>query len=157
MHARMKILLSRIFKNEFNRNDLLGKIIPNSPADQCGQLFVNDQILAVNGIDLSHMLHTDVVNLIKESGRTIKLTIGPPAHHGKTIHWSFIVNSIVCFLVVENDRAIENQNPSNGIRPSSSSSIVISDGNNQTLRNAFSHNLLNTTEKYFEFLPRYLK
>lgn len=60
----------------------LGKIIPNSPADQCGQLHINDRILAVNGVDLTHMLHTDVVNLIKDSGRTITLKIGPPIPHG---------------------------------------------------------------------------
>lgn len=60
----------------------LGKIIPNSPADQCGQLHINDRILAVNGVDLTHMLHTDVVNLIKDSGRTIALKIGPPIHLG---------------------------------------------------------------------------
>jgi C-terminal processing protease CtpA/Prc len=64
---------------------ILGKIIPNSPADQCGQLHVNDRILAVNGVDLTHMLHTDVVNLIKDSGRTITLQIGPPIHYGKNI------------------------------------------------------------------------
>jgi C-terminal processing protease CtpA/Prc len=64
---------------------ILGKIIPNSPADQCGQLHINDRILAVNGVDLTHMLHTDVVNLIKDSGRTITLKIGPPLTYGKEI------------------------------------------------------------------------
>lgn len=60
-----------------------GTIIPNSPADQCGQLHINDRIIAVNNIDLTHMLHTDVVNLIKESGRTITLKIAPSAYQGK--------------------------------------------------------------------------
>jgi C-terminal processing protease CtpA/Prc len=64
---------------------ILGKIIPHSPADQCGQLHINDRILAVNGVDLTHMLHTDVVNLIKDSGRTITLKIGPPIQYGKEI------------------------------------------------------------------------
>jgi hypothetical protein len=31
------------------------------------------------------MLHTDVVNLIKDSGRTITLKIGPPLPYGMTI------------------------------------------------------------------------
>ncbi len=62
---------------------ILGKIIPNSPADQCGQLHINDRILAVNGIDITRMLHTDVVNLIKQSGRTITLTVGPSIHNGR--------------------------------------------------------------------------
>ncbi len=70
-----------------------GKIIPNSPADQCGQLHINDRILAVNGIDLTHMLHTDVVNLIKESGRSITLTIGPPMQHGKF----FVISNYMFF------------------------------------------------------------
>jgi C-terminal processing protease CtpA/Prc len=77
--------IERKKSNEIHTLFFLGKIIPNSPADQCGQLRVNDRILAVNGIDLSHMSHTDVVNLIKESGRTIALAIGPPVHYGKMI------------------------------------------------------------------------
>jgi len=63
--------------------DSLGKIIPNSPADLSGQLHVNDRILAVNDIDISQMIHTDVVNLIKESGRSIALTIAPPIPSGR--------------------------------------------------------------------------
>ncbi|CAF4725154.1 unnamed protein product [Rotaria sp. Silwood1] len=106
----------------------IGKIIRNSPADQSGQLHINDRILAVNGVDLSHMAHTDVVNLIKESGRTITLTIGPPIHY--------------------DDQPFEIQNAPNDIRPSSSASpMVISNGNSQTLRNAFSHNPLNVPDR----------
>jgi atrophin-1 interacting protein 3 (BAI1-associated protein 1) len=59
-----------------------GKIILNSPADQCGQLHVNDRILAVNDVDLTHALHTDVVSLISESGRSITLKIGPSIQYG---------------------------------------------------------------------------
>jgi C-terminal processing protease CtpA/Prc len=124
------------------------KIIPNSPADQCGQLHINDRILAVNNVDLTHMLHTDVVNLIKDSGRTITLKIGPPLPY--------------------DDRSNESSNPflpnhvSNGIRPSSSSPMVITNGNhpiipnnvshsmnngNNSIRNAFSHNPLNILER----------
>ena len=78
------------------KNCLLGKIIPNSPADQCGQLHVNDRILAVNNVDLTHMPHTDVVNLIKESGRTITLKIGPPISPGKLFKiFIFIFISLV--------------------------------------------------------------
>ncbi|CAF1948510.1 unnamed protein product [Rotaria magnacalcarata] len=129
----------------------VGKIIPNSPADQCGQLHVNDRILAVNGVDLTHMLHTDVVNLIKDSGRTITLKIGPPIHfddRSQEISNPFSTMS--------------NNNLSNGIRPSSSSPMVIANGNHHPLpnngyhsmntehhsiRNAFSHNPLNILER----------
>ncbi|UJR23490.1 hypothetical protein I4U23_026488 [Adineta vaga] len=113
-----------IISSQNKAGAIVGKIIPNSPADQCGQLHLNDRILAVNGIDLSHMVHTDVVNLIKESGRMITLTIAPPLPY--------------------DDRSLDIQN---GIRPSSSSPMNIADDNNHTLRNAFSHNPLNSLEK----------
>ncbi len=154
-----------------------GKIIPNSPADQCGQLHINDRILAVNGVDLTHMLHTDVVNLIKDSGRTITLKIGPPLHYGK--NKQFIVKTKkISFFVFLDDRTTEIPNPfstisnnnlSNGIRPSSSSPMVIANGNHQTIsnnishstnngnhsiRNAFSHNPLNILERYFNLIKK---
>ena len=34
--------------------------------------------MAVNGVDITHMHHEDIVNLIKESGYSVILTIGPP-------------------------------------------------------------------------------
>lgn len=142
----------------------LGKIIPNSPADQCGQLHINDRILAVNGVDLTHMLHTDVVNLIKDSGRTIALKIGPPIHLGniyENIHLKKQTNS---FSTEIDDRSNElTSTLSNGMRPSSSTPMVTANGNhpimtnntmshntmtngNHSIRNAFSHNPLNLLE-----------
>lgn len=55
-----------------------GKIITNSPADRCDDLKVDDRIIAVNRIDISNMNHGDIVNLIKESGLHVRLTIGCP-------------------------------------------------------------------------------
>lgn len=55
-----------------------GKLIPGSPADRCGELKVGDRIVAVNRIDIAGMPHGDVVNLIKESGLHVRLTIGCP-------------------------------------------------------------------------------
>lgn len=55
-----------------------GKIIENSPAERCGRLHVGDRILAVNGVDISHMHHEDIVNLIKDTGYSVTLTVGPP-------------------------------------------------------------------------------
>ena len=52
----------------------LGKIIPNSPADN-GQLKIGDRIIRVNDIDISSMSHGDVVKIIKESGLTVQLTV----------------------------------------------------------------------------------
>ncbi|GAB0090029.1 membrane-associated guanylate kinase, WW and PDZ domain-containing protein 1 [Sergentomyia squamirostris] len=56
----------------------IGKLIPGSPADRCGELKVGDRIVAVNRIDIAGMSHGDVVNLIKESGLHVRLTIGCP-------------------------------------------------------------------------------
>ncbi|XP_067119400.1 LOW QUALITY PROTEIN: membrane-associated guanylate kinase, WW and PDZ domain-containing protein 1-like [Centruroides vittatus] len=56
----------------------IGRILENSPAERCGQLRVGDRILAVNGISIIHMHHGDIVNLIKDSGFSVTLTIGAP-------------------------------------------------------------------------------
>lgn len=55
-----------------------GRILENSPAERCGRLHVGDRILAVNGVDISYMHHEEIVNLIKEAGYTVTLTIGIP-------------------------------------------------------------------------------
>jgi C-terminal processing protease CtpA/Prc len=55
-----------------------GRIIEGSPAERCGQLHVGDRILAVNHIDIMSLHHGDIVNLIKDSGYTVTLTIGSP-------------------------------------------------------------------------------
>lgn len=55
-----------------------GRLIPGSPADRCDELKIGDRIIAVNRIDISGMAHNDVVNLIKESGLHVRLTIGNP-------------------------------------------------------------------------------
>ncbi|XP_017126006.1 membrane-associated guanylate kinase, WW and PDZ domain-containing protein 2 [Drosophila elegans] len=60
----------------------IGKLIPGSPADRCGELKVGDRIVAVNRIEIAGMSHGDVVNLIKESGLHVRLTIGMPLKEG---------------------------------------------------------------------------
>ena len=45
---------------------------------RCGQLNINDRIIAVNGVDITQMHHSDVVNFIKNSGYEVTLTIVPP-------------------------------------------------------------------------------
>lgn len=66
--------------HHFRRVSLIhtGKLIPGSPADRCDELKVGDRIIAVNRIDIAGMSHGDVVNLIKESGLHVRLTIGNP-------------------------------------------------------------------------------
>lgn len=56
----------------------IGRIIEGSPAERCGHLHVGDTILAVNGISILNMHHGDIVNLIKDSGYSVRLTIGHP-------------------------------------------------------------------------------
>ena len=55
-----------------------GRIVPESPAELCNQLYVDDELLAVNGRDVSRMDHADVVSVIKASGTTIQLTVQQP-------------------------------------------------------------------------------
>jgi len=56
----------------------IGRIIAGSPAERCGRLHVGDRILAVNRVDISTLHHGDIVNLIKDSGYSVVLTVGPP-------------------------------------------------------------------------------
>lgn len=57
---------------------MAGRIIENSPAERSGLLHVGDHILAVNGISIMNLHHGDIVNLIKDSGYSVTLTIGMP-------------------------------------------------------------------------------
>ncbi|KAL7673103.1 hypothetical protein ACOME3_007975 [Neoechinorhynchus agilis] len=59
-------------------SSVIGRVIEGTPADRCGQLTVGDRLLAVNGISIDGMPHHNVVNLIKESGTSIMLTVGAP-------------------------------------------------------------------------------
>ena len=52
----------------------IGKIIPNSPADN-NQLKIGDRIIRVNDIDISNLSHGEVVKIIKDSGLTVQLTV----------------------------------------------------------------------------------
>uniref|UniRef100_H2ZDG4 Uncharacterized protein n=1 Tax=Ciona savignyi TaxID=51511 RepID=H2ZDG4_CIOSA len=55
----------------------IGRIIDGSPAARCGQLRVGDRILAVNNVDITHLHHGQIVNLIKDSGFSISLHVLP--------------------------------------------------------------------------------
>lgn len=56
----------------------LGKLTAGSPADRCNELKIGDRIIAVNRIDIIGMSHGDIVNLIKDSGLHVRLTISNP-------------------------------------------------------------------------------
>ncbi|CAD6196706.1 unnamed protein product [Caenorhabditis auriculariae] len=56
----------------------IGHIQPGSPAARCGQLNVGDRVVAVNGIDILNLSHSEIILLIKDSGLSVRLTIGAP-------------------------------------------------------------------------------
>eukprot|EP00731_Ephydatia_muelleri_P003208 Em0001g3208a len=55
-----------------------GRLVQGSPADQSGQLYQFDELISVNGQDVSRMDHSDEVTLIKASGTTITLEVQQP-------------------------------------------------------------------------------
>ncbi|KAK5977210.1 PDZ/DHR/GLGF domain protein [Trichostrongylus colubriformis] len=68
-----------IIISSLNRNgSTIGQILENSPAEKCGRLKVGDRVVAVNGIDILNLSHGEIVNLIKASGLTVRLTIAAP-------------------------------------------------------------------------------
>ena len=54
-----------------------GRIIENSPAERCGRLHVGNRIIAVNGVNIMNIHHEDIVNLIKDCGFSITLSVLP--------------------------------------------------------------------------------
>ena len=62
---------------------LLGRIIQGSPADRCRQIHVGDRLVAVNGISIVEVHHSDIVDTIKQSGRTVTLRIAQQRPLGK--------------------------------------------------------------------------
>lgn len=72
------VIISSVTKSGSVIGEFIGRILENSPAERCGRLHVGDRILAVNGVDISYMHHEEIVNLIKEAGYTVTLTIGIP-------------------------------------------------------------------------------
>ncbi|KAI4590627.1 hypothetical protein MJG53_001676 [Ovis ammon polii x Ovis aries] len=64
----------------------IGRVIEGSPADRCGKLKVGDHISAVNGQSIVELSHDNIVQLIKDAGVTVTLTViaeeehlGPPS------------------------------------------------------------------------------
>lgn len=50
---------------------LVSRVAPNTPADKCNpRLNEGDQIVQINGHDVTHALHNTVVDLIQEARRS---------------------------------------------------------------------------------------
>ncbi|XP_005987683.1 membrane-associated guanylate kinase, WW and PDZ domain-containing protein 3a isoform X2 [Latimeria chalumnae] len=59
----------------------IGRVIEGSPADRCGKLKVGDRISAVNGQSIVALSHDNIVQLIKDAGHTVTLTVIPEEEH----------------------------------------------------------------------------
>uniref|UniRef100_A0A8C2BCA9 Membrane-associated guanylate kinase, WW and PDZ domain-containing protein 3 n=1 Tax=Cyprinus carpio TaxID=7962 RepID=A0A8C2BCA9_CYPCA len=55
----------------------IGRIIKGSPTDRCGLLNVGDRISAVNSQSIVELSHNDIVQLIKDAGNSVTLTVVP--------------------------------------------------------------------------------
>jgi len=67
------------FSNEASRRVCSGRLTPGGPADRCGQLHPGDQIIAVNGVDISAMQHHEIVDLIRSAADLrLALTVNTP-------------------------------------------------------------------------------
>lgn len=53
----------------------IGRVIEGSPADRCGKLKIGDHISAVNGQSIVELSHDNIVQLIKDAGITVTLTV----------------------------------------------------------------------------------
>nr|CDQ02905.1 BMA-GOPC-1 [Brugia malayi] len=54
---------------------LISEIHPNQPAERCGNLFVGDAILSVNGIDLRTAKHNEAVHILSEQEGELNLKV----------------------------------------------------------------------------------
>ncbi|CAL8336862.1 unnamed protein product [Lota lota] len=59
----------------------IGRIIEGSPTDRCGLLNVGDRISAVNGRSIVELSHNDIVQIIKDAGSVVTLTVVPEAEY----------------------------------------------------------------------------
>lgn len=79
---------------------MLGRIIEGSPAFRDGQIHVGDHVLAVNNVNITNLTHGDIVNMIKDSGSIVTLTIGPPNGKFKySIQPTVLIQSILKILI----------------------------------------------------------
>uniref|UniRef100_A0A0N4ZUF9 PDZ domain-containing protein n=1 Tax=Parastrongyloides trichosuri TaxID=131310 RepID=A0A0N4ZUF9_PARTI len=54
---------------------VVSKIAPNTPADECTQLFIGDIILEINGNSVEGKSHDDVVKMLKDIENSVTLTV----------------------------------------------------------------------------------
>ncbi|TRY89365.1 hypothetical protein DNTS_015303, partial [Danionella cerebrum] len=83
----------------------IGRIIEGSPTDRCGLLSVGDRISAVNSQSIVALSHSDIVQLIKEAGNAVTLTVSTkvrpqePVQQNKVQHRSTGLYNPGCIAV----------------------------------------------------------
>ena len=90
------------------RGALVVSLIPNSPADECGLVFVGDCVLAVNGQDVQGLPFSTIVKLIITAGKQIDLdVITDPrvavvalVRQIEYVEASIFVHPLACFVCV---------------------------------------------------------
>ncbi|XP_047183230.1 gamma-2-syntrophin isoform X1 [Scophthalmus maximus] len=60
---------------EHNVPVVISKIFKDQIADQSGKLFVGDAVLQVNGINVEHCTHEEVVHLLRTAGDEVTITV----------------------------------------------------------------------------------
>ncbi|XP_071327321.1 gamma-2-syntrophin isoform X5 [Trachinotus anak] len=60
---------------EHNVPVVISKIFKDQVADQSGKLFVGDAVLQVNGINVEHCTHEEVVHLLRTAGDEVTITV----------------------------------------------------------------------------------
>ncbi|XP_065656846.1 membrane-associated guanylate kinase, WW and PDZ domain-containing protein 1 isoform X3 [Hydra vulgaris] len=66
-----------IMSSPSSNDSVIGRIIPGSPSDRCGELHVNDVLISVNDTDVSTLSHSEIVSMVKSSGLHVKLVVTP--------------------------------------------------------------------------------
>lgn len=70
-------------------------MVSDSPAEKSNLLYMYDELLAVNGKDVSQMDHGDIVALIKSSGLIIHLSVQQPEDLDLVNRQQMVINSTV--------------------------------------------------------------
>lgn len=80
----------------------IGRIIKGSPTERSGKLKVGDRISAVNGQCIVELSHNDIVQLIKQAGNSVTLTVLPEeGEQWIQEFWKFLLLLSCCLLCVD--------------------------------------------------------
>lgn len=80
----------------------IGRIIKGSPTERSGKLKVGDRISAVNGQCIMELSHNDIVQLIKQAGNSVTLTVLPEEgeHFRNSGNFCYCSRAACCVLLL---------------------------------------------------------